>query len=360
MLIDPDTGSYRYNLALVQRDLGELNRALANFDLAEELGYDTAELKWDRALARLLIGDLARGFTEYDWRWKISDATPRGLDGPAWNGADLTGKTLLVYAEQGFGDTIQFARYLPLIRARPGAPDQIVFECPAPLARLFAASPAFENIAIVIRDTAPLPPYDAQVALLSLPRLAGTTPETIPAEVPYLAASKAPPAPPVRETCHIGIAWAGKPTHRNDRNRSMPLSMLAPLFEIPGPTFHSLQIGAQADAIASQGFAAMVRDRRADIADFADSAALLMSMDLVISVDTALVHLAGALHRPVWTLLPYAPDWRWQTVRTDSPWYPSMRLFRQSAPGDWPGVIGQLGIAIREDTEGRRDEYSGQ
>ncbi|MDA0663541.1 MAG: tetratricopeptide repeat-containing glycosyltransferase family protein [Proteobacteria bacterium] len=354
MAIDPDTGSYRYNLALVQRDRGELDRALANFNLAEAKGYASAELKWDRALALLLKGDIERGFTEYDWRWQIPDATPRGLDAPAWDGGDLTGKTLLVYAEQGFGDTIQFVRYLPLVRTRPGAPDRIIFECPAPLARLFATSPAFDGISIAIRDAAPLPSHDAQVALLSLPRLAKTTPESIPSGIPYLATAGMPSAHPAPKGCQIGIAWAGKPTHRNDRNRSVALSILAPLFEVSGTTFHSLQLGANAEAIAAQGFTAILRDRSADIEDFADSAALLMSLDLVISVDTALVHLAGALGRPVWTLPPHALDWRWQTARTDSPWYPSMRLFRQGAPGDWQGVVGQVGAALREFAEGNQ------
>ena len=146
------------------------------------------------------------------------------------------------------------------------------------------------------------------------------------------------------------MAWAGKSTHRNDRNRSMPLSLLAPLLETPGTMFHSLQIGEHANAIAAQGFQVLLRDQRAEIRDFADSAALLMTLDLVISVDTALVHLAGALGRPVWALLPYAPDWRWQTGRTDSPWYPSIRLFRQDAPNDWQGVIRQVSESLQDRT----------
>jgi tetratricopeptide (TPR) repeat protein len=351
--IDPAGGSFRYNLGLVQRDHGDIDTALASFDAAVAQGYDTAELQWDRALALLLKGDLAGGFAGYEWRWQIPEAKPRGLDGPVWKGEDLSGKTLLVYAEQGFGDTIQFVRYLPGLRERPGAPARIVLECQPPLVRLFAGSPACAGVSIAVRDETPLPPFDYQMALLSLPRIAGTTAETIPADIPYLCPpSKDVPSLRLPKGFHVGIAWAGKPTHRNDRNRSTGLSALAPLLEIPGAIFHSLQLGDDGDAIATQGFSALLRDHRGIIRDFADSAALLRQLDLVISVDTAPVHLAGALGRPVWVLLPYAPDWRWQTGRTDSPWYPSMRLFRQPAPGDWPSVVAAACSALREEIDG--------
>jgi len=352
--LDPETGSYIYNHALVLRDQGKFGEALRNFDKAVARGYDTAELKWDRALALLLQGDLRPGFAEYEWRWKIPDAKPRGLDKPAWNGENLSGKTLLVYAEQGFGDTIQFLRYLPLIQTQSVAPARIVFECQKPLARLIAISPAFENIDIVIRDETPLPPFDATVALLSLPHLVGTTVDIIPADIPYLTPPpESDQAPHQSGDLQIGFVWAGKPTHRNDRNRSMALQTLAPIFETPGTAFHSLQLGDQANAIAAQGFSALARDCRDQIADFADSAALLTRLDLVIGVDTAVIHLAGALGRPVWTMLPYAPDWRWQTGRTDCPWYPSMRLFRQSHPGDWHSVIAKIRHALEKMVEQR-------
>ena len=340
--LDPGTGSFVYNYALVLRDQGRLDAALENFDAAEANGYDSPELKWDRALALLLQGDLARGFVEYEWRWRIPDAKPRGIATPVWNGEDLSGRTLLVYAEQGFGDTIQFARYLPLIAASTA---RLIFECQAPLVRLFQHAAVCRNMRVVARDDAAVPDHDVQTALLSLPRLAGSNADSIPSMTPYLS-----PPEEIRVLpeggVHVGIAWAGKPTHRNDRNRSVALATVAPLFEVPGVTFHSLQLGEAANAIPERGFTTLVRDHRAQIQDFADSAALVAGLDLVISVDTALVHLAGALSHPVWTLLPYACDWRWQTGRQDSPWYPSMRLFRQTEPGGWDDVIKRVKDAL--------------
>ena len=331
----------------MQRDQGKFDAALANFDVAQAKGYDSPELNWDRALALLLQGDLARGFTQYEWRWQIPDAKPRGIATPVWNGEDLTGKTLLVHAEQGFGDTIQFARYLPMIAPRAA---RVVFECQAPLLRLFQSSALGDTVRVVARDdNGSVPDHDVQSALLSLPRLAGTDADTVPATTPYLSPPDDAGFPALRESgVHVGIAWAGKPTHRNDRNRSMPLTNLAPLFDVPGATFHSLQFDGPAQAIQVQGFTALVRDHRGSIGDFADSAALVAGLDLVIGVDTALVHLAGALGRPVWTLLPLVPDWRWQTGRKDSPWYPSMRLFRQTGPGRWKDVIERVRSALEK------------
>ncbi len=341
--MDPAAGSFVYNLGLVLRDLGDLDGAIARFDAAEAAGYDPAELKWDRALALLLRGDMRRGFEEYEWRWRIPDAKPRDLAGADWTGDDLSGKTLLVYAEQGFGDTIQFVRYLPLLAGRAG---KIVFECQEPLARLFRSSPACKDVSVVSRDVDPLPEYDAHVALLTLPHLTGAT--LVSAETPYLAPPEDKPRIANRsEGVHVGLVWAGKPSHRNDRNRSLALADLAPLLEVPGTHFYSLQLGDTAEAAVSLGYSALVADMRPHIADFADSAALVGSLDLVITADTAPTHLAGALCRPVWTLLPFAPDWRWQTERTDSPWYPTMRLFRQTRPRRWDDVVERLGEALR-------------
>jgi tetratricopeptide (TPR) repeat protein len=352
---DPATGSFVYNYALVQRDQGRFDAALENFDAAQAKGYDSPELNWDRALALLLHGDLARGFKEYEWRWQIPDAKPRGFVTPVWNGEKLPGQTLLVYAEQGFGDTIQFARYVPLIAPRAA---RIVFECQAPLLRLFQASALGDNVRVVARnDDGAVADHDVQTALLSLPHLAGITVDTVPAAAPYLSVPGNAGVPDFRHSgvqgriqgkFHVGIAWAGKPSHRNDRNRSMPLSTLAPLFDVPGATFHSLQIGDSANAIRVQGFSALMHDHQGIIRDFADSASLVTGLDLVIGVDTALVHLAGALDCPVWTLLPFVPDWRWQTGRDDSPWYPSMRLFRQTGTGRWDDVIERVRAALEK------------
>lgn len=338
--IDPSAGSFVYNLGLVLRDLGDLNSAIDRFDEAEATGYQPPELNWDRALARLLRGELKRGFAEYEWRWQIPDAKPRNFSAPAWNGEPLEGKTLLVYAEQGFGDTIQFVRYLPMLVGRA---ENIIFECQEPLARLFKNSPACENATLVVREENALPHFDAQVALLSLAHLLETDVDSVPTSVPYLTPPTDTPRIVQRGgNLRVGLVWAGKPSHRNDRNRSLTLSDLAPLLETAGVDFHSFQLSEPADTIGPLGFSALLADLRPGIRDFADSAALMNEMNLIISADTAPAHLAGALGRPVWTLVPFAPDWRWLAGRDDTPWYPTMRLFRQTRPRDWEGVAERL------------------
>lgn len=335
----PDEGSFIYNLGLVRRDLGELDAALSCFDRAEQHGYDKPDLYWDRALAHMLKGDIKQGFDGYEWRWKIADAKPRTFDQPAWTGEHIENQTLLVYAEQGFGDTIQFVRYLPLVRPRV---KKVIFECQPQLVRLFSNSKIFNGIEIVQRDM-PLPAFDKQVALLSLPLALGEETNTQPDSSPYVdppPGEHAVAAPPGH--LKVGLVWAGKPTHRNNRNRSVSLEQFLPLFEVPGTTFFSLQLAEPAAEIDATGAGSLIFDLRPYIRDFADSAAVLMNLDLMISVDTSIVHLAGALNRPVWNLLPYAPDWRWQLNRVDSPWYPSMRLFRPASPRAWPGLIAEV------------------
>ncbi len=347
--IDPNTGSFVYNLGLVLRDLGDLDGAIERFDAAEAMGYASAELKWDRALAFLLRGDLKHGFAEYEWRWKISDAKPRDLKGPAWAGETSGDKTVLVYAEQGFGDTIQFVRYLPMLREKVG---QVYFETQEPLARLFQASPIFRDVTLVIRDVDELPDYDSHVALLSLPHLLESDDQPAPAQTPYLMPPADTPKVAKRERAlRAGLVWAGKPSHRNDRNRSLSLSAIAPLFETAGVDFYSLQLSDPADTAVREGYTALLTDLRPAISDFADSAALIQSLDLIITADTAPAHLAGALGCPVWTLIPFAPDWRWMTNRDDSPWYPSMRLFRQTRPRDWTDVIERICAALAKQVE---------
>ncbi|MBL4720199.1 MAG: glycosyltransferase family protein [Alphaproteobacteria bacterium] len=351
----PEDGSFYYNLALALRDSGDLSAAMSCFKDAEVKGYDKAELHWDRALTRLLDGDMRRGFADYEWRWKIADAKTRDFTQPVWTGETLkagaSGKsgTLLVYAEQGFGDAIQFFRYLPLLKEKAA---RIIFECQAPLARLFKGSAIGRDVDIIPREDSDdakilMPAFDAQVALLSAPHFLGESENLVPGAMPYLT----PPPGAHSITApkghlKVGLTWAGKPTHRNDRNRSTPLKTFMPLIDMPGITFFSLQLGPPADEIAQSGAGALVHDLQPYLRDFTDTAAVLSEMDLVICVDTSLAHLAGAMARPVWTLLPYAPDWRWLLNRSDTPWYPSMRLFRPDAPLDWSGVIAQVKAAL--------------
>jgi hypothetical protein len=258
----------------------------------------------------------------------------------------LEGRSLLLHTEQGLGDAVQFIRYLPLAAQR-GA--RIIIECQAELQRLFQTMSG--NYQTVVRGQ-PLPAFDLHCPLLSLPWVFGTNLASIPNDVPYLHAD-AEDAGRWQDRLgghcallKVGLAWAGKPTHQNDRNRSMKLARLAPLGQLPGVHFFSLQKGtAAAEAKAPPAGMELV-DWTEELKDFADTAALIANLDLVIAVDTAVVHLAGAMGKPVWTLLPFASDWRWLLDRADSPWYPTMRLFRQATPGDWDGVIRRVAAEL--------------
>jgi tetratricopeptide (TPR) repeat protein len=316
---------------------GQALVALGRLDKGEEalrraLALDVENLSAQLGLARalLLAGRFAEGWSVYGARWRRSKTVLPKFDSPAWDGSDPRGKRIAVVTEQGFGDSIQFARYAPLLAERC-ASVQIV--CEPPLLRLFGGLPGIERVVV---KTESGPGYDAYVPMLELPRLFGTTLATVPASIPYLASkgSARRDGPPT-----IGLVWAGSPGHENDRNRSIPLEAFVPILGRPGVRFVSLQFGPGAADLTRVGVDSLVTDLIPRIRDFADSAALMSQIDLVISADTAPAHLAGAIGRPVWTLLPYAPDWRWMLDRDDTPWYPTMRLFRQPAPGDWASVM---------------------
>jgi hypothetical protein len=260
----------------------------------------------------------------------------------------LEGRTILLHAEQGFGDVIQFIRYLPLVEQRGG---RIIVECQAELQRLFQTTA--ERCQIVIRGQ-PLPAFDLHCPLLSLPRAFGTALANIPGTEPYLQADAEQVGRWQRRLgefdsmVKVGLAWAGSPTHKKDRNRSMKLARLAPLGQAPGVRFFSLQKGATAAQAKTPPPGMDLVDWTEELKDFADTAALIANLDLVIAVDTAVVHLAGAMGKPVWTLLPFVPDWRWLLEREDSPWYPTMRLFRQNSWGDWDSVITRVADALSQ------------
>jgi hypothetical protein len=304
------------------------------------------------AMPLLRLGRLREGFRAYAHRWSVPEyggdrhATRRPDPATAWHGqCSVAGRRVLVFAEQGFGDTLQFVRYAPLVAAREGV---VVLAVPAGLVALCAG---LAGVAEVVSLDDPPPATALRCPLLSLPLIFFTTLETIPREVPYLA-----PPPARREEwrtrlapdgrLRVGLAWSGNPEHPNDANRSIPFAALAPILAVPGCRFHVLQYFV-ADADAAR-LAALpgVADDRAAIRDFADTAAIAGEMDLVISADTAPAHLAGALGRPVWLMLPYAPDWRWLVGREDSPWYPTARLFRQTVPRDWAGVTARVAAAL--------------
>ena len=346
LAIDEDYLEARYNLGLVLKDQGLFDEGIACLREALRRKADYVDAHWDLSLALLMMGNLKEGFDEYEWRWRLAESSPRTFDKPAWGGGALGGRTILLHAEQGMGDSIQFARYLPLVAERGG---RIILECQRPLTPLFETLDGVQQI--IARDD-PLPDFDVHAPLLSLPRIFETELDTIPAPGAYLLAE------PARtsqfddlldpERLNIGVAWAGKASHRNDRNRSAGLAPFIDLFGHAGAAFHSLQVGPRAGDIAASGSAGLIRDHAPRLKDFADTAALVSKLDLVICVDTSVCHLAGALGKPCWVVLPYTPDWRWLMAREDSPWYPSLRLFRQTEFGDWPGVFARVAAALEE------------
>ncbi|MDH3232272.1 MAG: tetratricopeptide repeat protein [Alphaproteobacteria bacterium] len=330
---------------------GRFEDALAQLERARAIEPDNLMAKLGTALTRLLMGDLKEGFKAYQCRWELDEMARPEPPQPRWDGGDLSGKRILLTREQGFGDTIHAIRYAPLLAER-GA--RVIAQCQPPLVRLVQTVVGVDRV--VPEGSAP-PAFDTHASLLDLPELFGTELATIPAQVPYFDLPGATPdddADQAGRPLRIGIAWAGKPTHNNDANRSCALETFLPLFELPGTRFYSFQIGERAADIAALGLGAMLTDASSQIGDFLDSARLVARLDLVISVDTALVHLAGALARPVWVLLPHAPDWRWMHERTDSPWYPTMRLYRQPAPRSWGPVVEAIAGDLRALTASRQ------
>ena len=337
----PNYAEAHYHLGVALRSLNRLGDAMTEFRTAMELRPTYAEALWAVGFLMLLQGDFHNGWRALEARLQLA-YKPLLFDmaESAWDGSSLQGKTILVYGEQGLGDNIQFVRYVAMVRARGG---NVVLACPSPLKRLFQTSFGIEQIATE-RD--PVPLGDVRCAMLSLPRLFQTTLDTIPAQVPYLGVMPAlaerwrQRLASVPGRLKVGLVWAGNRLHLNDRNRSVPLADFAAIARLPGVRLISLQKGSAATDIATAGID--ITDWTTEVSDFADTAALVANLDLVISVDTAVAHLAGALAKPTWTLLPFAPDWRWMLNRPDSPWYPTMRLFRQPIPGDWATPLRQI------------------
>lgn len=323
---------------------GDVEAALACAERALALDPEERSAIWNAGLAHLTAGRLPEGWRGYESRFHIPGASRRrSFPMPLWTGEPLAGRTILVYAEQGLGDTLQFCRYLAVLAAQ-GA--RVIFECPPKLAPLLETlEPRPE---LVLAPVDPAPAAEFHVPLLSVPGLVGTTLETIPAAPRYLTASAAARErwrerlAPLRPRRLVGFVSQGNPKYKNDRNRSVAFAEWAPLGSLPGAALVHLQYGAA----APPELAAL--DLGPEVGDFADTAGLVEELDLVITVDTSMVHLAGALGQPVWLLLPYAPDWRWMRERGDSPWYPSVRIFRQPRPGDWAAVMQEVAAALRE------------
>ena len=349
--VRPDHIQALHNLGLALVGLGQVEDGLACYERVLALRPDEAETRFCRSMVWLLKEDFSRGWAEYEWRWRSKLAPPLRHNQPAWDGSALEGRTVLLHAEQGLGDTLQFVRYAPLVKERGGT---VVVECQAALVPLLRDCPGVDQ---VVAAGKALPPIDVQAPLLSLPRILATMRDTIPAAVPYVFADSAL----VERWCQelgglravkVGIAWQGSPTHLWDRQRSIPLQKFAALAQVPGVRLISLQHGhgrEQAQAVADR-FAVLDCCGQEDTTglDFAETAAVVKNLDLVVTCDTSLAHLAGALGAPVWLALSHGADWRWLLNRTDSPWYPTMRLFRQSRPGDWDGVLLRMARELRE------------
>ena len=318
-------GSYRRALALDPTHAG------AHFSLAVEL---------------LRQGEYEEGWREYEWRWTWDkfDDRPRDWAQPQWRGEPLNGARILLHAEQGLGDAMQFVRYAPLVAARGGV---VYLEASRRLTRLFASVPGVTG---VVAKGDPLPPCDWQCPLMSLPLAFGTTVETIPAPVPYLQATPVPLEPatdlPDGTRCRVGLVWAGNPLYRRDARRSIALELFSDLTRMDGLRWYSLQVGEPAEALATPPPGLTLVDLGPRQRDLADAASLVASLDLVITVDTSVAHLAGAMGKPVWILVPKPSDWRWLLNRVDSPWYPTARLFRQRVAGDWAQVVNDVRQAL--------------
>ncbi len=362
LTLEPMNASALCNSALALHDLGEFAAARDHVELALHARPDYPEAKWNRALLDLLHGDFARGWAGHEFR-TVQLAKLGGLRSfpqQRWNGERFDGKRLLLWPEQGMGDQLQFARFLPRVKALGGT---VVLGCNRGLVSLFKANFPDADEVVVVGEL--FPQVDLQLPLMSVPHALRLR-ETLDANaVPYIrphgnASSTLEHALPKLTAGHpralrVGIAWAGQPKHLNDRNRSLTLETLRPLLNVPGVQWFSLQKGDVAEAqlepfnaLSAQQALPAIAPLGPQFLDFNDTAHAVSRLDVVISVDTSVAHMAGAMGVPVWLLIPFVPDWRWQVTRADSPWYPSARLFRQTQPSEWGPVVERVANVLEE------------
>jgi hypothetical protein len=322
---------------------GHNEQALAAYRRSLAQKPDLANAKMSLGLLQLKMGDLLNGWEGFEARREcFKNLFPVQYPQPEWDGMPLHGKRILIRAEQGFGDTIQFARYLPMLAKLGG---NVILQCQPELHRLVRGQLGIERLFTQSDDPGD---FEVQCPLMSLPRKFRTTMEAIPADVPYLTADPARISywrsrlAELPAGLKVGLVWSGRPTNKDNANRSMPFELFAPFFAIPGVQFVSLQKGEAAARVKATPLGSRLTDWTDELKDFSETAALLRALDLMITSDTAVVHLAGALGCPTWALLHFAPDWRWFLQRDDSPWYPTMRLFRQTTWRDWPSVMERV------------------
>jgi tetratricopeptide (TPR) repeat protein len=356
--LKPDYAEAFSNLGITLTELGRLDEALASYNEALRLKPDYPDAYMNRSLAFLIRGDFERGWKEYETRWQCKDFNARNFKKPQWNGDALEGRRVLLHAEQGFGDTFQFVRYARLVKEERGG--TVIVWCPKRLVPLVSQCPYVDQVTI---EGAKLPEFDCHLPLLSLPHIFGTTLETIPSQVPYLFAKHELVEQWRDELSYIsaltiGIGWQSNPRYRGDRHRSIPLEKFLPLAKVPGVRLISLQKGLgteQIDKVSKKFSVTTLSAHRDETAGaFMDTAAILKNLDLVVSSDTSLVHLAGGLGVPTWVALPWAADWRWLLKREDSPWYPTMRVFRQQELGNWDELFDRMAGEVWELVKQRR------
>jgi Flp pilus assembly protein TadD len=349
--LSPRSAEFYNGLGMALYDARHVDEAVAAYDQAVRIRPDFAPARYNRSHALLLLGDYARGWPEYEWRWKLETVSPPPFAQPRWDGTQQPNRTILLDAEQGLGDTIQFVRYVPWVKDRVGA---VVLRCQKPLVRLLTSMPGIDRL---ISQDEPIGQFDVWSPLMSLPLIFTPTLDAIPNRVPYL---------PEDETLvrfwqarleridglRVGINWQGNPAFPKDRFRSIPFRCFEPLTRIPSVRLISLQKGTGREQLENHAAAFPVVDLGLSLDEihgpFVDTAAILRSLDLVITSDTSLAHLAGALGIETWLAVPSVPEWRWLLGREDSPWYPTLRLFRQGRPGQWDDVFSRMAIELRQ------------
>lgn len=343
--INPSFFDAHNNLGNGLRAQGRVAESVSCYEQALRLKPGNPQIHLSRAMSWLQMGDFERGWAEYEWRLKCKEYAIPAFAQPLWDGAPLEGRTILLYADHGLGDALQFIRYAPLVQERGG---RVIAACQKKIAGLLASCPGVEQVVV---EGSPLPEFALYVPLMSLPMIFGTTLSSVPARVPYLRADADKISRWSAEVgsfgeFKIGVAWQGNPQYRRDRERSFRLAQLEAVARAPGVQLVSLQgiYGLEQLSEVESRFAVNRLGER--LSDFMEIAAAMQSLDLVIAPDTALAHLAGALGVPVWVALSFAPDWRWLEERSDSPWYPSMRLFRQKRWGDWDEVFDKMAAEL--------------
>ncbi len=350
--LEPGNAAAHHNLAVVLVHGGRLEEALPFHRRAIALRGDSTEIHCALGGTLLMMGRLVEGWPEYEWRWKLAGTREPPRQCPRWTGTALAGRTILLDCEQAYGDTLQFIRYAELLKQQGAT---VIVECLGAVESLLARCPGVDRVVVAGQ---PLPDVDVHIPLLSLPTMFRTSLESIPANVPYLRPDAALVATwknelRGRRALKIGIAWQGNPGQASDRFRSFPLAQFARIARMPDVQLYSLQMGSGREQLSALGEPSPVVDLGDRLGDFHNTAAIVSNLDLLITCDSAPAHLAGALGVNVWVALTMIPDWRWMLGRNDSPWYPSMRLFRQTGPGDWDAVFQNIQEALGELVPGR-------